>query len=69
MQNVAKWFKPPFLWNFPCGTALRMHERRLKMTNDILIPLLSVSTFVAAIGFFVWQYYRVRKSQEKRDEL
>jgi len=39
------------------------------MTNDILIPLLSVSTFFAAIGFFAWQYYRVRKSQEKRDEL
>ena len=39
------------------------------MTNDILIPLLSVSTFVAAMGFFVWQYFRVKKSQEKRDEL
>jgi hypothetical protein len=38
------------------------------MTNDILIPALSLSTFAVVIGFFAWQYFRVKKAQEKRDE-
>lgn len=39
------------------------------MTNNILIPALSVSSFLLILGFFIWQYFRVKKAQEKRDEL
>lgn len=39
------------------------------MEASILIPALSISTFLAVLLFFGWSYLRTRRIQKRKDEI